>query len=492
MNELPFFARLAVRCIAWTLCASVLGVVVLQQFPLSGIIEKSFAFDGSSIWLYPFQPGERVSSPGKQSDGWTGQRIISEPVYTTVRLPGPFDRLTVTLDVRAKDQPIAELGILRDESAFQFEYKPLYSQVLINGWKEAEYQGTHGFIRAEGVPSDLLSKDPQRVMVWGADSPELTLSDAVPLQRAVDINLRGTHEFWLVPVNGEIDMTFLVQDANRARAGTENVAAFVLRHGDDVLATEPVSVSGALDAKMSKPFTKRIFANNLKPGVYRLTFQADDDFFIRHIDSPVRRWVVGPRFYSGDSVGYKEGTAPVAWLTNSQHITAEVRHADSLQAISFGSFVQKIEKTHTPYAIARATADIAAPWAMVSQPIGNVRIVGDGYFAVDAQAAFAPSLRRLTAEAKPTEEGIIAIRTPYTAPQNLGDGWFRVTASFELPDTSASQKLALGLPGIQYRLGAFDIRSVQLQFVRPPLNAAGLLQTLKAEARRAYQRLRTM
>lgn len=492
MNELPLFARLVVRLIAWTLCASVIGIVVLQQFPLSGIIEKSFVFDGKSIWLYPFQPGERVSSPGRQSEGWTGQRIISEPVYSTVRLPGPFDRMELSMEIRAKDQPIAELGILRDEEAFQFEYKPLYSAALLHGWKEAESQGVHGFIRTDGAPADLLSRDPQRVLVWGADSPESTLSDAVPLPRSVDINLRGTHEFWLIPVNGEIDMSFLVQDANRARAGTENVAAFVLRKGDDVLLTEPVSVSGALDAKMSKPFNKRIYAANLKDGVYRLTFQADDDFFIRRIDSPVRRWVVGPRFYSGDSVGYKEGRAAVTWLTNSQHITAEVRHTDSLQTINFGSFVQKIEKTHTPYAVARSAADIGSPWATVSQPIGNVRIVGDGYFAVDAQAAFVPALRRLTADAKPAEEGIIAIRTPYKAPQDLGGGWYRVTASFELPDTSASQKLALGLPGLQYRLGAFDIRAAQLRFVRPSLSPQELWQTLKAEARRAYQRLRVM
>ena len=492
MSEIPFFARVIVRLIAWSACAGIIAIVLLQQFPPSGIIERSFVFDGKSIWLYPFQPGERVTSPGKQPDGWTGQRIVSEPVYTTVRLPGPFDRLEVSLDIRAKDQPIAELGILRDEEAFQFEYKPLFSQVLIDGWKEAEYQNVHGFIREDGLPSDLLSKDTQRVLVWGSDSPELALSDSVPLPRSVDINLRGTHEFWLVPVNGQIDMTFLLQDANRARAGTQNVGAFVLRKGDEVLVTEPVSVSGTLDAKMSQPFQKRVFANNLADGVYRLTFQADDDFFIRRIDSPVRRWVVGPRFYPGDAVGYKEGRVSVSWLTNSQHMTAEVRHADSLQTIMFGTSAQAIDKTHTPYAMARATSDIAAPWATVSQPISNVRMVGDGFFAVDAQAAFAPALRRLTADTKPTEEGIVAIRTPYVAPQDLGDGWYRVKASFWLPDTSESQKLALGLPGLQYRLGAFDIRAAQLRYVRPSLNGEEFWQTVKAEARRAYQRLRTM
>ncbi len=101
------------------------------------------------------------------------------------------------------------------------------------------------------MPSDLLSKDAQRVLVWGSDSPELILGDSVPLPRSVDINLRGTHEFWLVPVNGQNDMTFLLQDANRARAGTQNVGAFILRKGDEVLVTEPVSVSGTLDAKMA-------------------------------------------------------------------------------------------------------------------------------------------------------------------------------------------------------------------------------------------------
>ncbi|HPF95681.1 MAG TPA: hypothetical protein PLR08_03975 [bacterium] len=489
MSELSLFARSLMRFVAWTLCASVIAFVLLQQFPPSGMIEKSFRFDGSSIWLYPFQPGERVTSPGKQPDQWVGQRITAEPVYTTVRLPGPFDRLEVAFDIRAKDQPLAELGILRDEEAFQFEYKPFFSEQLTKGWQEAEYQGVHGFIRNDGVPSDLLSKDPQRVLVWGADSPKFELNDTVPLSRSIDINLRGTHEFWIVPVDGVIDMSFVLQDANRARAGTQNVSAFVLRKGSEIILTEPVSVSGSLDAKMSQPFTKRIFASGLSSGIYRLTFQSDDDFFIRHIESSMRRWVVGPRFYAGDSVGYKEGQASTTWLTNSQHITAEVRHADSLQTISFGALRQPIERTHTVYALSRDAKDVSAPWLTVSQPLSNIRIIGDGYFAVDEQAAFVPTLRRLTAETKPLEEGIIAIRTPYKTPISLGDNWYQVSTFFDLPDTSESQKLSLGLPGIESRLGAFDIRSVRLRFTRPSLSAQEFWQTIKAEARRAYKRL---
>ena len=132
---------------------------------------------------------------------------------------------------------------------------------------------------------------------------------------------------------------------------------------------------------------------------------------------------------------------------------------------------------------------MSAPWLTVSQPLSNIRIIGDGYFAVDEQAAFVPTLRRLTAETKPLEEGIIAIRTPYKTPISLGDNWYQVSTFFDLPDTSESQKLSLGLPGIESRLGAFDIRSVRLRFTRPSLSAQEFWQTIKAEARRAYKRL---
>jgi hypothetical protein len=479
--------RLLAILVAWGSALALVCFVLAPHFPLDGALRFSFPFDGRSPWFNPFQPGERVTSPGLQPEGWTGQRITDEPVYGAARLPGAFDSVTISMDIRPMRQPLADMGLLRDAQAFQFEQKPLWSQTLSNGWHAASFHGIQGMVR-DGYPDDSLARDDyDRLMTWDASASMPLLADTGASLHEYAINLRGQHDFYAVPVDGHIRFTFGLQDMNRSR-DPKNTAAFRVSRGDEVLQTDAVSVSGSEDAKPSAVFSQTVSADGLAPGVYRISFLADDDFFIRSISTDAKHWVIGPRLYIGDTVGYAGTEAPAAVWTNSLHLSVDTFHNEGLQTVSLGSASVTLAKTHTPYPLSRI-ADEGQGLRELKAEKGSVRFVGDGYFALDRDAAFFPSPRRLTPDADPVGEGIVAVLTPYVPAQDLGDGWWRVQASWPISTSADSLKFSLGLPGIFTRNGAFDIRAMTVEYRRPPLSIPEWLRAMRRELSAAWHRL---
>lgn len=485
--RLSYFSRLIAIILIWIPALLFAGWILSQRFPLDGVAKFSFVFDGRSPWFNPFQPGERVTSPGLQPDGWIGQRILEEPVYGSARVPGAYDSVGISFDTRSTRQPLAELGLLRDEASFAFEIKPLWSEALSKGWRQVALGDRRGFVRDGSADSELLGDNFEKLLVWQATTSEPLLSDAVGPWESYDISLRGGHDFHVVPVDGIIEYKFMIQDVNRSR-DPKNTAAFRITHGDDILYTESVSISGVIDTRMSEAVEKTIRLTDLQPGVYKLSFVADDDFFIRSISTRNRRWVIGPRLYVGDTVGYRATSTPLAVYTNSIHTVVDTFHNEGMQAVSLGTKTIKIDKTHTPFNLSRSSTE-SAGWKQLSAGKGNVRVIGDGFFALDRDAAFLPRPRRLTAETDPVAEGITAVLTPYEKPVDLGDGWWRVSTEFALARTPGDLKFSLGLPGIISRTGAFDIRAASVEYRRPALSIPQLIVTLRREASAILNRI---
>ncbi|MCC7522335.1 hypothetical protein IT407_00830 [Candidatus Uhrbacteria bacterium] len=484
--KLPLWSRWLAIFIAWSVVIGLGALIVSQRFPPNGIAQFSFVFEGKSPWFNPFEPGERVTSPGLQPEGWTGQRIIAEPVYGSARLPGAYDQLDISFETRSIRQPLAELGLLRDEANFNFEMHPLWSEALSRGWRPVSLGSARGFVREGFADSELLSQDFSKLMVWYATATEPALSDRPIAEKTYEISLRGSHDFHVVPVDNSIRFRFVVQDVNRNKEG-KNTAAFRLMHGDELIWTEAVNLSGIADNRPSADVEKTIRIDNLKPGIYRLSFIADDDFFIREIRTEHPRWVIGPRIFFGDNVGWKPDIIPAIAWTNSIHAVAETFHKEGVQDVTLGQTTVRVGKTHTPFVLSRRGTDRSG-FARLEAPAGTIRFIGDGYFSLDPDINFLPYPRRLTADADPANEGITAVLTPYQQPTDLGDGWWRVTTSYSLFDTR-ELKFVLGLPGMISRAGAFDIRYASLEYRRPPLSWPAFFETMKREARSAIQRL---
>lgn len=477
-----FFARV----IPWILAALCVLAWLTARVPLTGLFERSFVFDGTSPWFNTFLPGQRVTVPGRQPDGWIGQRIIQEPVYASARVPGAYDAVDLGLELRPTNQPLLEIG-LANRGGDDFDMEPAWSEVLAQGWRYVSIASTTGYVRT-ALPDDALIHAPATAqMVWHADGPAQAFMDTHPETRSYDISLRGGHDFYFIPVNGVIDLKLSLQDVNRNRGS--NTIAFRLTQGDDVLWTDAIGVSGIRDTRPTKLYEKTIHVGSLRAGVYRLSVIADDDLFIRRITTTAIHWVMGPRLYFGDVNGFATSTIPGRAWTNSQHVKIDTVHKEGFQEVKLGSAHTRIQETHVSYPLSRDARERNTD-QMIEAPKADIRLLGDGFFAFDRDRLFYPVPRRLTDDSDPIAEGVQVIYTSYIPPLDLGGGWKKIQEHFPL-NTEAGQsiRVTMSAPGIHDRNGTVDVRAGTIRYIRPALNWHAWFLILQRELRAAWHRL---
>ncbi len=484
---LPWFA--AIAGFAW---------FVEQRFPLSGELHLRTLLDGNSTWFDPFMPGDRVTPVGPQPGAWIGQRVWNDPVYGGIRRPGVFDSVDLGFDVRPTRQSLIEIGVLRDPTTFSFDMAPLWSEPLTHGWHPVAIGNRRGFVRDGVSDAALVSDDSERLLVWRATTTIPSLDDVPTPERAYTISLRGSQDVFAVPTHGLVRFRFTLQDMNRAattgnttenRGSHAHVVTFRLLRGDALVWSDAIGTDAGKDGRPGKPFDKIIAIAGLAPGVYRLSILGDDDLFIRAIATTARRWVLGPRVFFGDTVGYRDQPSPVRVWTNSRHLVIETLHQEGEQTVSLGAASVHVMHVHTSYQLDRRP-DERAGRAILSIPVGDMRTIGDGYVALAPDALFLPSARRLTDASDPVGEGVDAVITNADPPQPLGDGWWRVHATFSLSLEEDRSKLIFSTPGIVARNGSVDVRAISLVYRRPPLTRKQLSSLLTEEMRVAWRRIR--
>lgn len=456
--------RWLARCafvLPW-ICAGAIGAwFILLRFPPSGRAEFSFVFDGSSPWMDRFLPGERAYVPQTWDDGWTGQRIIMDPVYASLRTPGLYDTVDVTLEARTIRQPLVEIGMVRSLDPYQVEMRPAWSEALSKGWRHVTVGDVSGFVR-EGRPDrDLVEASFDRLMTWYSSGTIPAIQDAPTPTITARISFRGALDLSFIPTSEETVFSFVIQDMNRSRGG--NIVAFQLTRGSDLVSTEAIGASGIYDKRPNAQYTKTLKLGRLSPGIYKLSLMMDDDVFVRSISTNVRHWVMGPRAYVADEVGYSTSTPSVTLWTNSQHLAVETAHVEGRQTVSLGTAFVDVAKTHVSYPLNRTNTERDRNVSL-RIPKGDMRVVGDGYFAISPEALFYPQPRRLTDASDPIAEGVYAIRTPYIPPQRLSDGWMRLHGTFRLLPLDVRPKIVLATPGMFPRDGALDIRATRLVY----------------------------
>lgn len=479
---------LAFCIVPWALALAGAGWLLIQRFPPSGAVTFDLPFDGSSAWMDPFLPAERTTSPGAQDGGWRGQRILQDPVYSSARVPGAYDSMDIEVEFRPNDQHLIELGVLRDDASLSFEFQPMwFAPLQSERWHATSSRDKAGYVRTE-ASSDLLSTSQFHTLaVWSASSVQPILQDAAGPQREVRVSLRGSLDIWAVPAAGMISFAFELQDSNR-KQGRDTVILQILKD-DAVLVSSAVGIGGSRDTMMGTVIARTIAAETPDPGVYRVRVIAEDDVFIRSIATNVQRWVIGPRIAFGDTVGYATTTqAGVAW-TDSRHFTVETFHKEGLQTVRVGDASVNVNATHRVFRIDRTDGKTSPQ--KVEAPVGDIRMIGDGFFALTPEAFFVPQPRRVTVFTDLEREGILGVITPYQRPVALGDGWYRATLRFALDASRDHVRFALSTPGVFERGTAVDIRRVRLTYRRPPLSPSEWLRVLRIEAANAWHRLRS-
>ena len=471
--------------IPWILACAGIGWIVIHRFPPSGMISFDVPMDGTSAWVNPFLPSQRVTPPGDQ-DGWRGQKIIGDPTYATARIPGVYDSVDVTIEFKTERQSLLEFGVARNADATDTEFRPLwFAPLSTSTWRSASWNGMDGFVYAGTQPSALSSSDPTALATWLASStPSVSADPPATSTTMTQVSLRGSHDFWAVPVGGVISFDFALQDSNRTEG--RDTVVLQLIYGDDALQTQAIGISGSRDTAMGTVMHETISANHLAQGAYRVRVVMPDNVFIRSIETPCRHWVVGPRLVFGDTVGYTTSTPSATAWSNSRHLTLETFHREGLQTVSFGTNTTTLTQTHTTYYLDRTDSRLQPQMFHVSY--SDIRMTGDGFFALRQDAFFIPQPRRVTSSLQPQQEGIFAIVTPYTRPTELPDGWMSSTMNFILDPSQDTIRFVLSAPGISNGASA-DIRRIHLTYRRPVLSFSEWLRDVRQEIVNAWRRI---
>lgn len=480
--KIPRVVAIPIFAVPWLGALIVFAWILVNRFPPNGQFVATTDFAHQSAFINPFLPSERVSSPGKQVDGWTGQRIMGDPTYMTARVPGPYDTVTVEMEFRPVHQPLLEFGLVKNAAGTELDLSPFFFQGLVSdSWRRV----SGGYVRMGTDATRLSSPDTRGLSTWDASSTMPLLADpATPLVETA-VSLRGAHDIYLIPSGGSVDITFDLQDVNRSRGGS--LAVFRLFRGEDELAREAIDPSGSRETKMGKVFEHRVFLKDASPGVYRIAFQSDDDVFIRAVRTTSRHWVVGPRLNFGDVVGYATTSMPgIAWTT-SRHLVAETLHVEGEQMVTLGEQRVNVSRTHEPFRLDRVDAE-AAP-VELRAPKGDIRFIGDGWFAFRPDTYFDPKPKRLTDATDLDAEHINGVLTPYVQPTSLGEGWYRTSQVFSLDPSLDRLRFVMSAPGVMSRVGAVDIRRVTLTYHREPLTLTGWVELVRQEIINAWHRL---
>ncbi len=464
---------LPLLALPWLVAITSLAFLAAPRFPLSGVFVADSRMDGKSPYVFTFLPAERVSKPGEQSDGWIGQRILADPVYGGARIPGPYEQAEVVIEYRPVRQTLLEFGRVHDLNKTQLELSPMYS---------SELNAAPHLIRL--APPQAIGVDTRTTAVWFASTTSPSLSDDELPETTYALSLRGTHDFYVVPAGGKIDVEFHFQNVNRKK-GSDAVVIRVFR-GEEELNERVFVQSVSNEPRMGVVSSHRVRIVPAAPGVYHIAFVASDDVFLRSITTSNRRWVVGPRLYLGDTVGYLEKRFPRIWVTTARHLVAQTFHTEGLQTIQFGEKSVKLRRTHATVRGDRSDA-IASP-VTIGIPKGDARLVLDGYAALSRDAFFEPKPRRLTDATRLADEGIRMVVTPYQPPEQLGNGWFRSRFHYRLTPDQDELRIVLSAPGIAERFGSVDIRRMTVTYRRPVKQLTDWIAIIRHEFANARRR----
>ncbi len=485
---IPKIAVYIIGIVPWVIGFGIIFFILSLRFPSSGIFRASSNLSGTSAFIYQFLPAERTIIAKNEQLDFTGQRMIEDPIYVNARTPGPYPTVDVEMEFRVSHQPLVEFGIVRDSEGKQMDMIPWYSELLESAdWKQVTSPGgRNGYVYKATSAERLDQQDTRNLAVWLTTTTSPLMDDPISTTtQTFEVSLRGQHDLWVVPAGGSIDIGLKIQDVNRSRSG--GLLAIEISKNGNVIKYDAISPSGSLDQGYGNRIPVSIKLNALDSGVYRIRLIADDDIFIREISTTNQRFVIGPRLNIGDVVGYRDEPRAFIGITTARHIVAETFHTEGLQEIQFGPTSGKVLQTHTATRIDR-TDDIEVPVTFTA-PLGDIRIISDGFFALTESAFFEPEPRRLKPETHGLQEGLEAVLTDYQSATDLGDGWVLARATFQIPENADMLRFVLSAPGIRSRAGAVDIRKMTLTYRRPPMNFRGWWNILYSEARNAYHRL---
>lgn len=136
--------------IPWVMTAIVVLVLVIRDMVPAGALAARYDFQHASPYLSRLSPDGRVLPIEQTEKGEFFQRMVIDPVYVDVRLPGPFELARVSVWYRKKAETALRIGFRTESFDWSWHIEDVvpveqqgewtYGEALLH-LKEASYDG---------------------------------------------------------------------------------------------------------------------------------------------------------------------------------------------------------------------------------------------------------------------------------------------------------------------------------------------------------------
>lgn len=431
-------------------------------------------------------PDERVSElRDRRGDKFVA--LLDEPVYFSVTPPpGQFESIKVQVAFDPDSTPTYEIGALKDVAAQAFDFKPLANNLLEHlDWKRHDLNGGLAVFSKDSQSQaykTFLTAPPDRaeVATYRATFPTpYRLADYRPLgsTQKFDISLRGPHELLTYVKDEDFSFDIVYTDVNRTYGADDGSIRVLDENGNlmtEVLLHDDGNIYG--NQEPSQKTTLQLSGRAWPEGVYRVILSSTSDVIWRSISTSQRYLVIKNRVFIGDDVGQLAVPKATSLFANAQRVTLETQHREGLQTVTIGDRSLVIDQVGAKYA-ALTPAGINE----LKSPVGDIKITGEGKYALSEASFFDPDPVPVTAFTDVEATGVQHVLANL-APIKFVGGWRVASADYDidsLATENGAYKFALSAPGVHDSLGQVTVHAVTVTFEKPRASPAELVSELK-------------
>lgn len=435
-------------------------------------------------------PAERVSDV-QQSPTGPFISIQNEPVYMGIFPPSDdFTSVDVTLAFNPHNAFALELGGMTNLAAYAFDFRALSNHTLENlPWTQLPSTIKNEVLFAKqsikASLTDFLAHQPSRnaVVTYRATLPGTYRDPSyTPLgrQQTFNVSLRGSHEYVTYIKNEAFDLSLQYQDINRTFGPDEGYIRVYSEDGTRLVDESIIDDGNTTEDQTYSIHTINIHKTGLPEGVYRVELSGTSDIVWRQFTTTQRFMAFKNTLYIADDVGYLSTDRQTTFVTNSKSLALQTFHAESAKSIALGSSTIAIPQSHVIVRSAVTDGGVVAG----KTDAGDIKIIGEGKFALSKDLFFDPDPKPLTASTNLNDPAIQYVYASLPPVATDASGWRTATATFDLASLakeSGAYKFALSLPGLSVDHESVDIHQLTATFHKAPIS---LWTAIKNELRR--------
>ncbi|MBI5794317.1 hypothetical protein HZA87_04545 [Candidatus Uhrbacteria bacterium] len=448
-----------------------MGWLATQWLVPSGVFSVGHVVGEPSPFIDELQPGTRVLPP---KDGV--QAVIGDPAFFFVHPHRDFERIVLDVWFQNDSVPIVELGALSAVNPESYTLLPLHNRLIDEStWDRLDEDGVVLLQREKtyGSLAEFFADPPSRDSVatyrTTFDVPyRLAGYHPTSATVAIDVSLRGRHEFKTYIKDETLHFTFNYMDMNRDD-GADVVRATVFNE-----ALQPVAEARADDdndtsddAVATGMKSLDLEAFGLPEGVYKVVVDTTRDIFFRRIETSQQKIVFSGSVFVGDEIGYHARAQGAVLYTPSNRLRLQTRHGEGVQTVTSGSTALAIMEPYEWYVLALTGEDLK----QVEVPIGDVEIVTDGKIAFSPSQYFNPDPVTLTAFTDLDGSGVDYVLAQYQSPRKEGE-WLVAQVAFDTKGIwtqDGTWKFIFSTPGIEELDANLLVHAINAWLYRDPI-----------------------